>query len=63
MSRCFIQDCPAPAFVLYVCNPSGHSVPLCQRHLDMWLDNADDDPYMEPAELIWLGRQRWLSVA
>lgn len=55
MSICFIQDCTDAPFARYVCSPSGHSVLLCQRHLDMWLDNADDDPYMEPAELTRVG--------
>jgi hypothetical protein len=31
----------------------GHSVFLCQPHLDFWLDEADADPMMEPAELAW----------
>ena len=31
--------------------PDGVAVFLCRPHLDMWLDNADDDPSMEPAKL------------
>jgi hypothetical protein len=51
MSACLIQDCTEAPFARYVCAPTGHSVLLCQRHLDMWLD----DPYMEPAELTRVG--------
>lgn len=27
---------------------SRNSLPLCKRHLDTWLDKADDDPTTEP---------------
>jgi hypothetical protein len=27
---------------------------LCSRHLDIWLDNADDDPGLEPTFVFWL---------
>lgn len=32
---------------------SGHTLRLCQLHLDYWLDVADDDPELEPAELVF----------
>lgn len=32
----------------------GVSGTLCHPHLDMWLDNADDYPDMEPARIVWL---------
>lgn len=34
----------------------GVRVGLCRRHLDMWLDNADDDPSMEPASLTFINK-------
>lgn len=30
---------------------------LCQKDLNSWLDNADDDPGMEPAKLHLLSRE------
>lgn len=35
-------------------NVGGDVVILCRRHLDIWLDNADDDPSLEPDELVFL---------
>lgn len=36
---------------------------LCHPHLDMWLDNADEDPTMEPAALKFVdGRDMWLAA-
>jgi hypothetical protein len=32
----------------------GNAVVLCRHHLDMWLDNADDDPDLEPDRLVFL---------
>lgn len=32
----------------------GASGTLCQVHLDMWLDIADDDPELEPAALAFI---------
>lgn len=32
----------------------GGTTTLCQQHLDTWLDNADNDPSLEPAALTWL---------
>lgn len=28
--------------------------PLCKECLDVWLDNADDDPELEPSNVIFL---------
>ncbi len=33
---------------------NGNAVRLCQGHLDMWLDMADDLEIDEPAGLTWL---------
>ncbi len=41
------------AVVLWACR-SGHVEALCQRHLDGWLDNADDDTDMEPVRIEWV---------
>lgn len=34
--------------------PHGCHVFLCKSCLDHWLDNADDDPNLEPSALEWL---------
>jgi hypothetical protein len=34
----------------------GNTIRLCQLHLDYWLDGADDDPELEPVELVFLGQ-------
>ncbi|MFF2731756.1 hypothetical protein ACFVS9_28095 [Streptomyces sp. NPDC058008] len=47
-------DCPnAPA--ARITHHHGGTTMLCQQDLDSWLDNADEDPGMEPAELKLLG--------
>lgn len=33
---------------------NGNRVILCQGCLDAWFDNADDDPFLEPASWGWL---------
>ncbi|MFJ1827374.1 hypothetical protein [Streptomyces sp. NPDC088178] len=49
------QDCPnAP--VARLTHHHGGTTTLCQKDLDSWLDNADDDPSMEPARLHLLSR-------
>lgn len=50
---CQPGDPPAPAVVVWITG-NGNEPHLCQRHLDMWLDNADDDPELEPHHLKWL---------
>ena len=45
-----MQDCWEPMRAFSTAR-NGSGVPLCQRHLDMWLDDADDDPYLEPVKL------------
>lgn len=32
----------------------GNTLRLCQLHLDYWLDNADDDPDLEPVALVFV---------
>ncbi|WP_432185401.1 hypothetical protein [Streptomyces tendae] len=44
------QDCPSPP-VARITHPHGGTTTLCQVHLDGWLDNADDDPSIEPVRL------------
>lgn len=45
-----------PPLALYITGPppEGHGWLLCQRCLDHWLDNADDDPGLEPHLLLWM---------
>lgn len=55
--RCLSQNPDgrhAPAIAIYVANPSLNHIPLCQPCLDGWLDNADDEPDLEPAALRFL---------
>lgn len=35
-----------------------YGVKLCEDHLNLWLDLADNDEAPEPAELIWLANQK-----
>lgn len=51
-----------PAVVLWT-GPLGNVEPLCQRHVDMWLDNADDDTSLEPRTIRWLDGSRTLAGA
>lgn len=53
---------PAERAVAIYSFANGNQIPLCQRHLDIWLDNADDDPTMEPSELAWLAAAYRASV-
>lgn len=32
----------------------GSKFALCKKHLDRWLDLADDRPETEPREIVWL---------
>lgn len=43
-----------PVVAIWTAQPSGNRVPLCKPCLDGWLDNADDEPDLEPAHLEWL---------
>lgn len=52
---------PAVSVAEMTCTPSGNRVGLCQRHLDMWFDNADDEPDLEPASVRWLDGSRILT--
>lgn len=36
-------------------------LPLCQKSLDAWFDNADDDPDLEPLQVLWLDGSRVLG--
>lgn len=51
--------CGRPLFARWHCKPSGNIVLLCRGHLDMWLDNADNEPALEPAKLEILGWTFW----
>jgi len=44
-----------PPFALWSFR-DGASVLLCKGALDVWLDNADEDTFMEPTELTFLDR-------
>lgn len=44
-----------PAVAWWICNSTSRNrVRLCQACLDIWFDNADDDPTLEPAAWGWL---------
>lgn len=46
---------PAPAVaVIALPGLRGITITYCRRHLDEYLDIADDNPHMEPASLEWL---------
>lgn len=55
--RCTFAGCITPstcgpvAIARVTCNPSGNVVYLCRECLNSWLDNADDEPELEPLEL------------
>lgn len=49
---CFV--CKGKAFVMWFYLESGFAGYLCQKHFDIWLDNADDDPALEPDDLAFL---------
>jgi hypothetical protein len=53
----------ATAVVLVTCSPSGNVVPLCAHCLNLWLDNADDEPDLEPAHIRWLNASATLVAA
>lgn len=44
------NGCPNPP-VARITHHHGGTTMLCQEDLDSWLDNADNDPGMEPAGL------------
>lgn len=46
--------CKRPAFVRWFYYRSGWRGLLCRGHLDIWLDNADDEPELEPDRLEFL---------
>lgn len=46
-----------PAVARWTCG-NGNVVPLCQACLDCWLDNADNDPDLEPAKWRWVAAAR-----
>lgn len=44
-----------PAVARWIGPPPNSAVDLlCQSCLDIWLDNADDDTFLEPTNVIWL---------
>jgi hypothetical protein len=49
-----------PAVAIWSHGLTPYFDPLCQGCLDMWFDNADDDPDMEPWHVRWLDGSREL---
>jgi hypothetical protein len=47
-----------PAVALVYSHGGRYSHPLCESTLNHWLDNADDDPDLEPADIVWLNGPR-----
>jgi hypothetical protein len=57
--RCMGHNSDYPmhsAYATVTLQPSGNRVSLCRHILDMWLDNADDDPGLEPSAIEWLAQ-------
>ncbi|GAA3877955.1 hypothetical protein GCM10022243_48320 [Saccharothrix violaceirubra] len=57
--RCIMQNPGVnehePAVAVIVTHvEDGNRIPICKRDLDWWLDDADDNPGMEPADLVFL---------
>jgi len=52
---CFggLPSCGPSAVASWNC-ANGNRLVLCQVCLDTWLDNADDDPFLEPESWGWL---------
>jgi hypothetical protein len=52
---CFgrLASCGPAAVAFWNC-VNGNRLVLCQTCLDAWFDNADDDPFLEPAGWGWL---------
>lgn len=50
--HCRLDNC-GPAVARWTCG-NGNVVHLCQKCLDHWFDNSDDDPDLEPATWRWL---------
>lgn len=46
--------CHSRAFARWYYDRSGFVGGLCEGHLNIWLDNADDDPALEPSRLEFL---------
>ena len=46
-----------PVVARWTCG-NGNVILLCQRCLNAWFDNADDDPDLEPAEWRWVAAAR-----
>lgn len=44
--------CISTAVALWI-TEAGNAVPLCESCLNHWCDNADDEPDLEAAELLW----------
>lgn len=64
-SQCW--NCRCKGFVtaaaLHWTGPSRNTTYLCQPCADSWLDNADDDPSLEPRRIDWLDGTRTLVGA
>lgn len=46
--------CKKPGFAIWYYYANGFVGVLCQHHLDIWLDNADDDDSLEPSNVIFI---------
>lgn len=53
LGTCCAQGCGHPP-VVDCRTANGYGEWLCEFHLNMWLDNADDDDTLEPVALTWL---------
>lgn len=53
---CNLGSC-GDAFAVWLPRWNDAQLSLCKKCLDYWLDNADDDPDLEPKEIRWTGRQ------
>lgn len=61
--KCFMDAEPAVAIWLHQnqLDYGQPGMPLCQKSLDYWFDNADDAPELEPVQVLWLDGSRVLG--
>lgn len=43
-----------PSFAIWYYYQTRFSCQLCKKHLDHWLDNADNEPDLEPSNVVFL---------
>jgi hypothetical protein len=48
------RPCTRVPFARWHYDDTAYVVTLCQHHLDLWLDNADAEPQLEPTRLVFL---------